>query len=144
MRRRWRDATQTIPGLREQDAVSMPAGEERTDGDGIGCPGSRLGRYVILYRLGSGGMGTVHLAERADDQYQQMVALKLVARNAFHPGTASRFRSERQILARLNHPNIAQVYGFEDRALIMELLEGTTLRGRLEAGALPAEAPATP
>ena len=92
-------------------------------------PGTVVGRYRIVRMLGSGGMGTVHLAERADDQYQQMVALKLVARNAFHPGTASRFRSERQILARLNHPNIARLLdgGHTELGtpyLVMEYIEG--------------------
>ncbi len=49
----------------------------------------------------------------------------------------ARFEREARTLASLNHPNIAQVYGFEDRALIMELLEGETLRDRLRNGALP-------
>jgi tetratricopeptide (TPR) repeat protein len=91
--------------------------------------GTIVGRYRVIRVLGSGGMGTVHLAERADDQYQQLVALKLVARSAFHPGTTSRFRSERQILARLNHPNIARLLdgGHTELGtpyLVMEYVEG--------------------
>jgi tetratricopeptide (TPR) repeat protein len=92
-------------------------------------PGTVVGRYRIVRVLGSGGMGTVHLAERADDQYQQLVALKLVAQSAFHPGTTGRFRSERQILARLNHPNIARLLdgGHTELGtpyLVMEYVDG--------------------
>jgi len=92
-------------------------------------PGTIVGRYRIVRVLGSGGMGTVHLAERADDQYQQLVALKLVARSVFHPGTTGRFRSERQILARLNHPNIARLLDGGHTELgtpyfVMEYIEG--------------------
>jgi serine/threonine-protein kinase len=71
--------------------------------------GTLVGRYRVQRLLGRGGMGAVYLAERADEQYHQTVALKLVARNLLHTGVASRLRSERQILARLNHPNIARL-----------------------------------
>src|SRR5882724_10798984 len=92
-------------------------------------PGTIIGRYRMQRLLGSGGMGTVYLAERADEQFQQTVALKVVARGILHPGTAGRFRSERQILARLNHPNIARLLDdghTEDGApyLVMEYVEG--------------------
>src|ERR1700761_6055760 len=65
--------------------------------------GTRIGRYRIQRLLGRGGMGAVYLAERADDQYQQTVALKLVERGFLHSDMGDRFLGERQILARLNH-----------------------------------------
>ena len=91
--------------------------------------GTLIGRYRVQRLLGRGGMGAVYLAERADDQYHQTVALKLVARNLMHSGIAGRFRSERQILARLNHPNIARLLDgghTEDGTpyFVMELVEG--------------------
>jgi serine/threonine-protein kinase len=71
--------------------------------------GTRVGRYRIQRLLGRGGMGAVYLAERADEQYQQTVALKLVDRGMLQADRGDRFRGERQILARLNHPNIARL-----------------------------------
>src|SRR5277367_3109589 len=63
--------------------------------------GTRVGPYRIRRLLGRGGMGAVYLAERADDQYQQTVAIKLVDRGILRTGMGERFRGERQILARL-------------------------------------------
>jgi tetratricopeptide (TPR) repeat protein/predicted Ser/Thr protein kinase len=129
MRRRWRDTTQTIPGLREQDAVSVPAGEERTDGDGIGSPGSRLGRYVILYRLGSGGMGVVFAAY--DPELDRKVALKQVRLENGSPAAREALRREAQAMARLSHPNIVAVHDVggvgDDVFLAMDLIDGVTL-----------------
>ncbi|MFL6619632.1 MAG: tetratricopeptide repeat protein [Povalibacter sp.] len=71
--------------------------------------GQRLGAYRILRKLGSGGMGDVYLAERADEEYQQQVAIKLVRAGAFTPQVQGRLRTERQILAQLQHPNIARL-----------------------------------
>ena len=72
-------------------------------------PGAMVGHYRVTALLGRGGMGTVYLAERADEHYQQTVAVKVMARSLFHGDVAGRFRAERQILARLNHPNIARL-----------------------------------
>jgi eukaryotic-like serine/threonine-protein kinase len=72
-------------------------------------PGRVIGRYRVIRTLGRGGMGTVYLAERADQHYHQHVALKVMSRSLFHGEPAGRFRAERQILARLNHPNIARL-----------------------------------
>ena len=69
--------------------------------------GTTLGAYRIVSVLGKGGMGTVFLAERADEQYEQKVAIKIVHGSLTDSSTLSRLRSERQILANLNHPNIA-------------------------------------
>ncbi|MFT3790051.1 MAG: protein kinase [Rudaea sp.] len=72
------------------------------------APGSRrFGAYRLLRLIGRGGMGEVHLAERADGEFEQRVALKLLPHPT--PGLMQRFRRERQILARLEHPNIARL-----------------------------------
>ena len=91
--------------------------------------GQRLGQYRIVSKLGSGGMGDVYLAERADDEYQQRVAIKLVRGGVFSPQVQSRLRMERQILATLQHPNIARLLD-GGRApdgtpyLVMEYIDG--------------------
>lgn len=72
-------------------------------------PGEIVGRYRIVRLLGRGGMGSVYYAERADDEYQQSVALKVVEWCPAVTDLAGRFRSERQILARLTHENIARL-----------------------------------
>jgi serine/threonine protein kinase len=71
--------------------------------------GSRVGPYEILSEIGRGGMGTVYLASRADDQYRKLVALKVVNPENEADAMVARFRRERQILANLEHPNIAQL-----------------------------------
>jgi len=93
-------------------------------------PGQRLGAFQLKAIIGKGGMGAVYSATRADDQYQQMVAVK-VMRGGF-AATAeaqARFRAERQILANLNHPNIARlldggVTPDGSPFLVMEFVEG--------------------
>jgi eukaryotic-like serine/threonine-protein kinase len=71
--------------------------------------GERIGPYRVLRSLGQGGMGEVFLAERADEQFQQRVAIKLVRRELLSKQVQSRLRLERQILASLEHPNIARL-----------------------------------
>lgn len=71
-------------------------------------PGQRLGSYCITDTLGHGGMSVVYQAERADDQFEQTVAIKLL-RGALDTEILQRFRAERHILAALDHPNIAQI-----------------------------------
>jgi serine/threonine protein kinase len=71
--------------------------------------GQRVGAYVIIRELGRGGMGTVFLAERADGQFEKQVAIKILSRGADTAEILRRFRAERQILARLDHPNIARL-----------------------------------
>lgn len=70
----------------------------------------RVGAYRIVSRIGRGGMGSVYLAERADGQFQQQVALKIIRRGLDTEDILSRFLYERQILASLDHPNIARLY----------------------------------
>src|ERR1700687_4196965 len=69
--------------------------------------GDRIGPYRVLHTLGVGGMGEVFLAERADPEFEQQVAIKVVYGGA--PGVQSRLKIERQILAQLDHPNIAHL-----------------------------------
>ena len=104
--------------------------------------GTLIGRYRIQGLLGRGGMGTVYLAERADDQYQQTVALKLVERGILHTDMGDRFRGERQILARLNHPNIARLLdgGHTDDGMpyfVMEYIAGAPIDGYCVRHELP-------
>ncbi len=92
--------------------------------------GGRLGPYRLLRRIGSGGMGAVYLARREDEQYQRDVAIKILRSGLASTDALHRFLAERQILARLEHPNIARLYDggrTEDGRpyLVMELVEGT-------------------
>ena len=73
------------------------------------APGDRFGPYRILHALGRGGMGAVYLAERDDDQFRMTVAIKLMRSNLVTHETLERFKTERQILASLDHPNIARL-----------------------------------
>jgi Tol biopolymer transport system component len=102
--------------------------------------GTRLGPYEITAKLGEGGMGQVFQAK--DFQLGRNVALKILPEGfTVDPERLQRFEREAKLLAQLNHPNIAQIYGFEasgeTRALVMELVEGPTLAERLEQGPFP-------
>jgi Tol biopolymer transport system component len=90
--------------------------------------GFRLGSYEIKALLGVGGMGEVYRAR--DTKLKRDVALKVLP-GAFarDPDRMARFQREAEVLASLNHPNIAQIYGVEERALVMELVEGEPPRG---------------
>lgn len=94
--------------------------------------GRRIGVYMILEQIGEGGMGEVYRAVRADGQYDKEVAIKLVRAGLDRASVLERFRHERQVLASLDHPNIARLfYGgtTEDGIpyLVMELIEGTPI-----------------
>src|ERR1700732_3409469 len=92
--------------------------------------GTRLGNYDIVGPLGAGGMGEVYRAR--DTKLDRDVAIKMLpAAFAQDPERLARFEREAKVLASLNHPNIAQIYGVEERALVMELVEGETLKGPL-------------
>jgi eukaryotic-like serine/threonine-protein kinase len=90
------------------------------------APGTRLGVYEILSPLGAGGMGEVYRAR--DTTLKRDVALKVLP-DAFSrdPERMARFQREAEVLASLNHPHIAHLYGIEDHTLVMELVEGETL-----------------
>ena len=102
--------------------------------------GTRLGYYEIVALLGAGGMGEVYRAR--DPKLQRNVALKILpSLTGLDSDRLARFRREAQVLAALNHPNIAAIYGFEDAsdppALVLELVEGATLAERLQEGPIP-------
>jgi serine/threonine-protein kinase len=92
--------------------------------------GETIGSYRITAKLGAGGMGEVYRAR--DTKLDRDVAIKVLpASLAQDPERLARFEREAKVLASLNHPNIAQIYGIEDRALVMELVDGQTLQGPL-------------
>ena len=121
----------------------------------VGCPGSGVGIIPTIFApearhvarpvrnnllLGAGGMGEVYRAR--DNKLNRDVALKILPEAFTLDGDRiARFRREAQVLASLNHPNIAAIYGFEDsgstHALVLELVEGPTLADRIEQGAIP-------
>src|SRR5215472_10550075 len=92
--------------------------------------GTKLGPYEILAPIGAGGMGEVYRAK--DTKLKREVALKVLPEAfAADPERMARFQREAEVLASLNHTNIAQIYGVEDRALVMELVEGESPKGPL-------------
>jgi serine/threonine-protein kinase len=104
--------------------------------------GQTFGPFVVLEKLGEGGMGEVYRGR--DTRLNRDVALKVLPDAvALDPERLSRFTREAQVLASLNHPNIASIYGIEhgpdQHALVLELVEGPTLADRLDEGALPTE-----
>src|SRR6516165_3504260 len=102
--------------------------------------GTRFGPYEVLSPLGAGGMGEVYRAR--DTKLNRDVAIKILP-DAFliDANRAARFTREAQVLASLNHPNIAAIYGVEDsngvRALVLELVDGPTLEDRIRVGPIP-------
>ena len=102
--------------------------------------GTRLGQYHIVSALGAGGMGEVYRAR--DPKLARDVALKVLPATFAHdPDRVARFKREAHVLASINHPNIAAIYGFEDSdgvaALVLELVEGATLADRIAQGPIP-------
>jgi serine/threonine protein kinase len=103
-------------------------------------PGTKLGVYEITAQIGAGGMGEVYRAH--DTTLDRDVAIKVLP-DAFatDPERLARFEREAKVLASLNHPNIAAIYGLEKsddtRALILELVEGPTLQDRIAKGPIP-------
>ena len=118
-------------------------------------PGTRLGPYQISAQIGVGGMGEVYQA--TDTKLKRQVAIKVLpAAVAADAERLARFQREAEVLAALNHPNIAAIYGLEDagpsapgagagapaaafKALVMELVEGPTLADRIADGAIPVD-----
>ena len=103
-------------------------------------PGTRVGPYEIVDRLGAGGMGVVYRA--TDRTLGRHVALKFLSDEFAADSTrVARFEREARVLASLNHPHIAAVYGFEESgpasALVMELVDGSTLSERILNGPIP-------
>lgn len=133
------DASQ--PGFWDEVA----AGESGVHDAAQSLEGERLGPYRIMRKLGSGGMGDVYLAERADEEYQQQVAIKLVRSGVFSKQIQGRLRMERQILATLQHPNIARLLD-GGRApdgtpyLVMEYIDGEPIDAYCDRRRLSIEA----
>ena len=105
-------------------------------------PGTRFGPYEIADEIGAGGMGVVYRA--TDTNLKRDVAIKVLPESlATDTERLARFQREAELLASLNHPNIAQIYGLEKAdgttALVMELVDGPTLEDRIKQGALPAD-----
>jgi eukaryotic-like serine/threonine-protein kinase len=104
--------------------------------------GARIGPYEVVSLLGAGGMGEVYRA--TDHTLARDVAIKVLPDAvAADPDRLARFRREAQVLASLNHPHIAAIYGFEQsesiHALVLELVEGSTLADRIAEGAIPVD-----
>jgi len=100
--------------------------------------GRKLGPYEIVEPIGKGGMGEVYRAR--DTKLDRDVAIKVLPDEFAHDEERlARFEREAKLLASLNHPNIASIYGFESNALVLELVEGPTLAERVEQGSIPVE-----
>src|SRR5205823_4619098 len=102
--------------------------------------GTKLGHYEITSHLGTGGMGEVYQA--TDSKLGRSVAIKLLPEAFTHDqDRAALFEREARVLASLNHPNIAAIYGVEEsggrKFLVMELVGGETLRERIQRGPIP-------
>ena len=98
--------------------------------------GSRFGPYEIVSAIAAGGMGEVYRAR--DTRLQRDVAIKVLPQTfASDPDRLARFEREAQLLASLNHPHIGAIYGLEERALILELVDGETLEDRIKRGPIP-------
>ncbi len=115
---------------------AQPGGEYTTRTQVSLLPGTRLGPYEIVSALGAGGMGEVYRAK--DTNLNRDVAIKILPESfALDADRVARFKREAQVLASLNHPNIAAIYGIESNALVMELVEGEDLSTHIGRGAIP-------
>ena len=100
--------------------------------------GRSIGPYTITAKLGAGGMGEVYRAR--DSKLKRDVAIKVLPTDvANDPERLARFQREAEVLASLNHPHIAHVYGIENNALVMELVEGEDLSQRIARGPIPVD-----
>ncbi len=129
------------------DSPLLPRGRTEVMPEGWAMPapaevGRMLGPYTLRRLIGEGGMGAVYLATRDDEEFQREVAVKLI-RHRQDPEALVRFRSERQILAGLEHPNIARLYdgGTDDGRpfLVMEYVDGVRLDSYCRNAALDIE-----
>ena len=100
------------------------------------APGTRLASYEILSAIGAGGMGEVYRAR--DSRLRRDVAIKVLPESVSRdPERLARFQREAHVLASLNHPNIGAIYGLEEGALVLELVEGETLADLCARGPVP-------
>lgn len=128
----------------EFDSVGKTIGVAVAEPLRAGDEGRKIGNYELVRELGRGGMGTVWLARRADQQFEKLVAIKLLKRGTDTDEVLRRFQTERQILARLEHPNIARLLdgGITDDNLpyfVMEYVEGRPVTDFCREAALSIE-----
>ena len=142
---RMLSADQATDTLLDQPIFAQGAEWEKPEA--AATPGRRLGRgttigpYRVLRRIGQGGMGTVYLAVRADDSFKRRVVVKLVRSGMESESIVERLRTERQILAGLDHPNVARLYdgGATEDGLpyfVMEYVEGVPIDAYCEQNEL--------
>jgi len=123
-------------------AVEQVAGWRAFRARGATLTGRAVGPYEVVEHIGSGGMGEVYRAR--DTKLNRDVALKILPDVfALDPGRLARFRREAQLLASLNHPHIAGIYGLEEsndvHALVLEFVDGPTLADRIALGTVPVD-----
>lgn len=116
----------------EKPAYAVIAQSLTNETSHMSVEGKRIGQYRVVRKLGEGGMGAVYLAQRDDDVYQKQVAIKLIRRGFDNADLLRRFYNERQILAQLDHPNIARLLdgGTTEEGVpyyVMEYVEGQPL-----------------
>ncbi len=139
-----RDVEAMLASLDVPDAFLDPHDIPALDAgaDGPLDPGARLGEFLVLRAIGSGGMGVVYVAQQ--DRPRRTVALKVLRRGLRRPEIQKRFEREAELLGRLQHPGIAQIYAFRqgDRGvpahLVMELVEGPPITEYARARGLTA------
>lgn len=124
-----------------RDVIESTSDSMAAEADQDPLVGSLLGPYRVISLIGRGGMGVVYRAVRDDDQYHKVVAIKVIPRMLAGPEAVIRFRSERQILADLDHPNIAHLLdgGTSDGVpyLVMEFVEGVPITQYVKEHNLP-------
>jgi serine/threonine protein kinase len=147
----WEEVRSLLAADRRHGELSAQAVATGKDaaaaGSGVALPGpgQRIGPYLTERLLGSGGMGKVYLARRVDGQFDQTVALKVMAAHLAGEEFVHSFRNERQLLAALAHPNITRlldggVASSGDPYLVMEYIEGQPLDQYCDQRKLPVEA----
>jgi serine/threonine protein kinase len=134
------DSDAQTDGFIEQPALEMPRDlfPERPEDSLVG---HQFGAYQVIREIGRGGLGAVYLAARVDDEYRKEVAIKLVRRGLDTEDILRRFRNERQILAQLDHPNIARLMDGGTTAdglpyFVMEYVNGQPITAYCEARSL--------
>ena len=143
-----RDVEALMSALEIPDSDFLDPGQiptlDMAAADGPLQPGTSLGGFLVLHALGSGGMGVVYAAQQ--ERPRRTVAIKVLRRGFRHPEILRRFEHEAEMLGRLQHPGIAQVYAFQpgDRAtpahLVMELVAGPPITDYARAQQLPTAA----
>src|SRR5919106_3259066 len=144
----WRDSASVLTArgcIRRSPTGPSTSGCSKGSAEGGSMrltPGTSLGPYEVISKLGEGGMGEVYRAR--DTRLDRDVALKILPETfAQDTERLARFEREAKTLASLNHPHIAQIHGFETsdgvKALVMELVEGDDLAVRIARGPVPVD-----